>query len=204
MKKGIKHMLLTAFGFLVGVTVAYVITANDALGSLAMGSGIVTGAAFGLFSHAFFAQKTGPETERARAGARPAKSQELLRTVIDGMPDVTIVINRHHRVVLVNRAAREMAGGIDPVARGLPCHRFSHHSNAPCEGLAEPCPLSEIVRTKRPVTVTHTHYGPDDNEIIAEVRATPVFDDAGEVVQIIEACRDITRRKHASVTLRTG
>ena len=124
-------------------------------------------------------------------GERQSESQDLLQTVMDRIPDVTLLIDRAYRIVLANRAAWEVAGERDPVADRLTCHQFSHHSDIPCHGLAEPCPLAWVVSSKRPVTVKHIHYDADGNEALVEVSATPVFDEAGEVVQIMEACRQI-------------
>ena len=125
-------------------------------------------------------------------GKQHLVSQDFLRTVMDRVPDVTILIDRDYHIVLANQAALAVAGERDPVADRLTCHQFSHHCDVPCQGLAEPCPLTQIVESKRPVTVRHTHHDADGNEVLVEVSANPVFDEAGEVVQIIEACRQIT------------
>ncbi len=122
------------------------------------------------------------------------QSRAFLQTVIDAMPDAMLVIGRDYRIVLANRAARKLAPGIDPVAC-LTCHQLSHHSDVPCGGLNEPCPLATVIATKAPVTVVHTHYDAEGRELFVEVNAAPVFDVCGEVTHIIEDCRDITARK---------
>ena len=94
-----------------------------------------------------------------------------------------------------------MAGGIDPTLC-LTCHQLSHHRELPCEGRNEPCPLHQVIATKAPVTVRHTHYDAAGNEIFVEISAAPVFDEAGEVVHVIEACRDISDRERAEEKLR--
>ena len=83
----------------------------------------------------------------------------------------------------------------------LTCHRFSHHSEVPCEGQREPCPLREVIASKAPVTVTHTHFGRQEERISVEITAAPVLNEAGEVSHIIETCRDITARKLAEEAL---
>ena len=136
-------------------------------------------------------------TERRRAEEAIGRSRGFLQAVIDAIPEVTMVIDRRYRVVLTNRAAREMAGGKDPAFEGLTCYRASHRYDVPCEGITDPCPMAQVVATKAPMMVTHTHYDADGNEVLVEVSAAPIFDEAGEVVQVIEACRDITDRKRA-------
>jgi PAS domain S-box-containing protein len=129
------------------------------------------------------------------------QSGAFLQTIIDAIPNVLLVIGTDYRIVLANRAAREMAGGIDPTV-GLACHQLSHHHDLPCTGKDEPCPLSQVIATKTPVTVTHTHYDAEGKEFFVEVTAAPVFNETGEVSYIIEACRDVTDRIQLERALR--
>ena len=129
------------------------------------------------------------------------QSGAFLQTIIDAIPDVLLVIGTDYRIVLANRAAREMAGGIDPTV-GLACHQLSHHRDLPCAGKDEPCPLSQVIATKAPVAVTHTHYDAEGKEFFVEVTAAPVLNETGEVSYIIEACRDVTDRMRLERALR--
>jgi PAS domain S-box-containing protein len=128
------------------------------------------------------------------------RSRAFLQTVIDAFPDIMLVIGRDYRILLANRAAREMAGGIDP-AGCMTCHKLSHHRDLPCEGKNEPCPLHLVVASKAPTTVIHTHYDARNNARFVELSAAPMLDESGEVAGIIEVCRDITERKQAEETL---
>ena len=139
-------------------------------------------------------------TERRKMEEEIRKSREFLQTVIDAIPETMLVIGRDYRISLANRAAREMAGGIDPVACSS-CHRLSHHRSVPCAGKHDCCPLSQVVATKAPVTVMHTHYNAEGKKVFVEVSAAPIFDERGEVTHIIESCRDVTQRKLAEEAL---
>ncbi len=140
-------------------------------------------------------------TEQNRARARLRESQRFLQTVIDTMPDSMMVIGRDYRVALANRAARRLSGDKDPVTEHLKCHQVSHHSDSPCTGLADPCPLMQVIATKAPVRVEHIHYDAEGNEIFVDVSSAPVLDETGEVIQVIESCRDITDRKEVEQEL---
>ena len=129
------------------------------------------------------------------------QSGAFLQKIIDAIPDVLLVIGTDYRIVLANRAAREMAGGIDPTV-GLACHQLSHHHDLPCTGKDEPCPLSQVIAAKTPVAVTHTHYDAEGKEFFVEVTAAPVLNETGEVSYIIEACRDVTDRMRLERALR--
>ncbi len=133
-------------------------------------------------------------TERKRAEEKIKKSQRLLAAVIEAIPDATMVIAADYRIVLANRAARDMAGMVDPAAADLRCHQVFHHRDVPCDGVGHPCPLVQVVATKGPVVVAHTRSDAEGNEVLMEVAAAPIFNEAGGLVQIVQFCRDITER----------
>jgi PAS domain S-box-containing protein len=139
------------------------------------------------------------EHQQTEEGLRQARN--FLRSVIEAIPEVTLVVDRDFRIVLANRAARDRIGGDDPVSSGLKCYQVSRHRETPCDGKVEPCPLARVLETKTPVTVTHTHYDAEGNAAIVEVSAAPIFDEQGEVVRIIESCCDVTQLRQAQEKL---
>lgn len=139
-------------------------------------------------------------TQRRAMEEAIRRSQAFLQTVIDAIPDVLLVIGSDYRILLANRAAREMNAGIDPTAL-LNCHQVSHHRDVPCEEPNDPCPLRQVMAIKGPMTVLHTHYNAQGDEIFVEVNAAPVVDESGEVTSVIEVCRDVTARKRAEDAL---
>ncbi len=50
-------------------------------------------------------------------------------------------------------------------------------------------------KTGKPTVVEHIHYDVEDNPRFVEVHGYPVFDDGGNVIQMIEYSLDITARK---------
>ena len=139
-------------------------------------------------------------TERKNMEEALRQSSTFLQTVIDAIPDTMFVIGRDYRVLLANRAAREMVGGVDPTVC-LTCHQLSHHRDRPCDGQNEPCQLCQVIATKAPMTVIHTHCDAKGKEVFVEVNAAPLFDAAGDVLHIIGVCRDITERRQAENAL---
>ena len=133
--------------------------------------------------------------QRTKAERALRESRGFLQTVIDGIPEPLLVIDRDYRVVLANRTTRELAGGKDPVSSCLTCYQVSHARQSPCQGAEHPCPLEEVIARKAPVVTTHIHCDSDGNERVVEVVAAPIFDGTGEVVQVIESCRDVTESR---------
>jgi len=83
------------------------------------------------------------------------------------------------------------------------CHMLTHKSDTPCGGLNHPCIIEEIKKTKEPVMMQHIHCDHEnDTERIFEVYGYPIFDDKGEIVQVIEYNIDITEKKGLEDQLR--
>ena len=122
--------------------------------------------------------------------------KDHLAVIIDAIPDAFLVADLERNIIVANKVVHEIAGK-DPVLHHLKCHQVSHRSDSPCEGGNDPCPMTEVLRTKRPVQMTHTHFDAEGEPTWVEVLASPIFDENGEVFQVIEACRDITKRKEA-------
>lgn len=139
-------------------------------------------------------------TVRKQAEQEREKAYAFLQEVIDGIPEALMVINRDYIVALANRVARDVAGG-DPTSGCLKCHQVYHHRETPCEDAEHPCPLDTVIETGKPVMVEHVHRNSEGGKQIVELTAAPVFDEKGEVIQIIESCRDITDRKQAEDAL---
>ena len=117
----------------------------------------------------------------------------LVQNIIDSVGDPIMVIDAsNYKIMLVNRAMCDEVSGIDPIAMSMTCYEFSHQRSTPCEGLDDPCPLKKVIATGTPIRVTHTHRDDDNNETILDIVTTPVFDDNGNVVQVIETFHDIT------------
>ncbi len=131
-------------------------------------------------------------------------SRSFLQTVVDSFPHCVIVLDLEYRIVMANRAAQELGGQVDNKDSCLTCYRMAHHRETPCEGTDEPCPLKEVVRTRAPVRVYHKHHDASGKRIYMAIDAAPIFDESGEVVQVIESCRDVTERTLWRRVLRIG
>lgn len=126
-------------------------------------------------------------TDTVRAEREREEARQFLQAVIDGVNEEIMVIAPDHRVVLMNHMARDFPPP-DPH-----CYRVSHYREEPCAG-EHPCPLQTVFETKKPATVTHTHRHRSGAALQVEILASPIFDDRGEVMYVVEACRDITEK----------
>jgi signal transduction histidine kinase len=95
-----------------------------------------------------------------------------------------------YTIIMANSAAR-----LGNLADHPTCYALTHRRQFPCDGKEHICPLQEVKRTKQPVIVEHVHYDKDGNPRDMEVHAYPIFDEHGNVSQMIEYSLDITDRK---------
>ncbi|MBI5191309.1 MAG: PAS domain-containing protein [Nitrospirae bacterium] len=134
-------------------------------------------------------------TRQKEAERQAETARTFLQSVVDGVPEPVMVFEEDYTVTLMNRAAREFSLCGDRAAEGLKCHQVTHHSDVPCSTVSgHPCPLAEIKRTGRLVTVTHEHFKPGEGGRVVEVMATPLGGGEGGPLTIIETTRDITER----------
>ena len=126
--------------------------------------------------------------------AEMTRQKSLLENTIESLPHPFYVVNtKDYSLMLANQAAKDMsANGIITT-----CHALTHKRDKPCDSINDPCPLKMVRETKEPVVVEHTHFDKNGEKIFAEVHGYPIFNEAGEVVHMIEYSLNITDRKLA-------
>jgi two-component system, NtrC family, sensor kinase len=111
---------------------------------------------------------------------------EFLKALLDGMPNPVVVAGRDHSVRFANSAARKAFARDTGAAERHTCHRLIYELETPCDAVGEPCPLEEVFRSGKTVTVYHQCLGRGAGLDIIAVSASPVFDAAGEVSAVEE------------------
>lgn len=81
------------------------------------------------------------------------------------------------------------------------CFKLIHQQNKPCSDPLIPCPLSEIKKTKKPVSVEHTIQA-GKKTCTFEVTGYPILDNNGKIAQIVIHYIDISERKKTESELR--
>ncbi len=174
------------------MTLEEVFTSNFLLWTLSF---TLFGAAIGLVIGLLY-QRVRERTEGVK------KSKNYLDLVLDSMDEGMLTIDRDYKIVRANRSFLETSGqSLDEVI-GKPCHEVSHGVKRPCNTSEHLCPFKEVLETGAPSTTVHTHFDKDGNEIYVELNASPVKDEEGNIVQIIELTRDITKRRRIHEALR--
>ncbi|MCG7935970.1 MAG: EAL domain-containing protein [Candidatus Thiodiazotropha taylori] len=131
-------------------------------------------------------------TERRRAEQAVINERTFLQHVIDGVDNPIMVISLDYKVLRMNEAAKRNAliQKIDP--EHACCYQVSHQVNRPCDSDDYPCPLKIVLQTRLPSKVVHNHISEFGTQRKYEVSVSPLFDDNGEIMGVIESAHDIT------------
>jgi PAS domain S-box-containing protein len=135
-------------------------------------------------------------TDRKRAEEALKKSREefqrqieFLNHVLESMTHPFLVIDANDYTVKLANSAARIALLSDKTTRYFPSQQLYGPSDEPnCI-----CPI----KIDQATTVEHIHYDKNGNPQYIEVHSYPIWDDRGNITDIIEYCLDISKRKRA-------
>ena len=139
-------------------------------------------------------------SSRSCKSSIPGRS--YIQTVIDSIQDPTVIMDREHQVLFVNKRMRVTAQWIDFTKPALFCYEVFQNSTKPCCGKNRPCPLSSVLEARAPVSTRHSYHDGLYHKKFTDVIATPVLDEAGEVLHIIETYKDVSDYSECETSLR--
>jgi len=135
--------------------------------------------------------------ERHQAQQEVVKQIKFLYDTINALSHPFYVIDvKDYSLLLYNKVVERLG-----TPNGATCYQLTHRQDTPCCSQEHPCPLQKVMRTGKPFTVDHVHFDKDGNKIYVEVHAYPIFDDQGNVIQMIEYSLDVTAKKLAEKAL---
>ncbi len=125
------------------------------------------------------------------------RRNSFLASVIDILPNSFIVIDAvDHRILLKNAVAHR-----GPLPEGTKCHSLIRGMDRPCEDPSFPCPIELVKKEGKALLIEHTIGDAAGNSRNFKEHYCPIFDDAGNVVQMIRYAIDITEEKRAKKAL---
>jgi len=128
---------------------------------------------------------------------------KFLQSVINGVSDPILVIGSDMRVKLINKAARNFPA-LKEAGKDVPdshCYRLLFGLDKPCGQAGKHCPLIDVLETGRAVTAEHQIELSPGQANFFEILASPLRDEDGSLLGIIEVLRDVTERHLASEAL---
>ncbi|HEY6011127.1 MAG TPA: PAS domain S-box protein, partial [Nitrospirota bacterium] len=130
------------------------------------------------------------------------QSIEFLTSVLEGIGEGVVVMDRDYRILTANRGYLAQVGMVWSDVIGRHCYEVSHHFTAPCMDSGHDCPVRTVFATGQPACALHIHFDQRNERIYVECRAYPVRDDSGTVVRAIETINDVTERVRLEHKLR--
>jgi len=128
---------------------------------------------------------------------RNVKSQqEQLETVINGIEDGIVVLDRDRRVLAANDSFLRRAGRSRGEIVGTSCHEAT---STMCGGAD--CPTEACLAGGRSQVRICERKSAEGGTVWEEVHASPIRDPSGKVRQVVEVWRDISRRREAEARL---
>ena len=113
---------------------------------------------------------------------------------IDSLADRMMVLNKDRTIHRVNRTFLKASGLTESAVSGKMCYQITRHAGGACDRDTVTCPFDKVFETGRDYTAIHEHKDSLGNSVFEEIMATPILNDSGEIVQVIEGIRDVTQR----------
>ncbi len=148
-------------------------------------------------------------TARKLAEDALRESERRLTDIIEFLPDATLVVNCAGEIIAWNRAIENMTGvsSKDMVGKG------NYEYALPFYGERRPFIIDLVLKPDEELEKTYSAFDRQKNELVVEIwapglsifawaKASPLYDDKGNLVGAIEVIRDITKRRLAEDALR--
>jgi len=151
-------------------------------------------------------------TSKKKSAERLNEERQKLLDIIEFLPDATFVINEKKEVIAWNKAIEEMTGVLHEEIMGKDDYAYS----IPFYGHKRPIVIDLIFLKEEEIEAKYSYVKREGDTLFAEVfvnnlfggkgayvfvKASALYDNAGNVVGAIESVRDITEYKKAEMNL---
>ncbi len=130
------------------------------------------------------------ELKGAQAALR--ESEYYYRSLIHGLHEDILVIDRDYRVTDVNDAALRTLGLARHDVIGRHCYEVSHGLDEPCHEHGIDCGLRRAFETGKPCDLHHLHLTADGERAHINLLMSPLRDEREQITHVIEAARNVT------------
>jgi PAS domain S-box-containing protein len=115
------------------------------------------------------------------------EQKSMLDAVLDAVPDCISVLGPNYEVIRFNKGSLNVFNITEEQTKGKKCYEILGRTS-PCEV----CLTKKVLETKKPIR--QENYYPE-TKLWADISVTPVLDENGEVIRVVEHYYDITARK---------
>ncbi|MGZ7160648.1 MAG: PAS domain S-box protein, partial [Methanobacterium sp.] len=152
-------------------------------------------------------------TERKKVEEQIKTERQKLLDIIEFLPNATFVIDEDKNIIAWNKAIEKMTG----ISKKEMIGKGNHEYSIPFYGIRRPVLIDLIFLEKEKIESEYNLVRKEGNNLFAEVflknlfdgkgayvfvKASPLYDDKGNIVGAIESIRDITERKEIEQDLK--
>jgi PAS domain S-box-containing protein len=123
--------------------------------------------------------------------------------LLEASPEAVMVIDRNYRIINCNDSEMITGGNPRESIIGRHCFEAVHDSQQPCSWKNWECPMDTAFQTGRPARAVHEVVQPDGSMRISQVTTYPLVNHEGEIVQVVDVIRDITKDVSQRIEART-
>ena len=124
------------------------------------------------------------------------RQKNYLEYVINGIIDEIVVVDRNFKIVTANKAYTDKCGNSRDKLIGENCTLYLEGTHNTCPlALSHECPAARTFKNGTLQKTLHSYLEKDGREIFMEIHCSPLVNSKGEVFQVIELRRDISKRK---------
>lgn len=134
--------------------------------------------------------------ERAKSEGLLKKSESFLASILEGIGEGVVVIDREFNIISANSAYCYQVKMPYKEVLGKKCYQISHQLDKPCFEFKDEqkcdCAVKKCIDTGTHACSVHTHLTSEKVPVYVETNAYPLRDESGEIVSVIETLKDIT------------
>ncbi len=135
------------------------------------------------------------ELERDRQ-KKEGKEKRYSQIILDSLPYRIMVVNMDMTVETVNQTFLKEFNLTNEDVLGKHCYEVRYGMHRPCGEAGHVCHLSSLEKLKQEKLISRIQEfkGEDGEECFEVITNAPIYNEQGEVVQLLEASRDVTER----------
>lgn len=118
------------------------------------------------------------------------RSRNTLRSLFDNLPDSLYIIDRMYRIIAINASRANRANAEPRSLVGEICFKALFNRTEPCEN----CLVKATFETKQITNRNERDQYENGDAFDWEINTYPIYDDQGEIIQVILFEKDITER----------
>ena len=130
---------------------------------------------------------------------KAVEAEDWRLRVFDSLSFPTLILKPNKVIVTANQRFFDKSGVRPEDIVGKTCHEIFYHSKEPCS--AELCPLPGVLANGEGHSILRQVTGSTGEKTWEDRVFSPIQDDAGNIIYIMESLRDVTRVKTLERTL---